>query len=134
MIRPDDDWRRQFAATHEIVQCDAEARALALAQPADARGQSLKCHALLCQRDPASEMVVVWKQFQHELVGTPQISGVSRQGDPAERPLPLAEQRSDVLRYETGNGERIRHTRVMRFGANVVAVIEGDRARSLEGK
>ena len=79
-------------------------------------------------------MVVVWKQFQHELVGTPQISGVSRQGDPAERPLPLAEQRSDVLRYETGNGERIRHTRVMRFGANVVAVIEGDRARSLEGK
>src|SRR5437763_15905458 len=105
MIPPDDDWRRQFAATHEIVQCDAEARALALAQPADARGQSLKCHALLRQRDPASEMVVVWKQFQHELVGTPQISGVSRRGHPAARPIPLAEPRSDVFRPETRNDD-----------------------------
>ena len=55
VIAPDHDGRLQFASRDEIVQRQAEFVALAVAEPADARGQSLEAHALLRQLDPARQ-------------------------------------------------------------------------------
>ena len=48
-------------------------------------------------------------------------------------PLP-SEQRSDVLGHETGDRERVGHTGVTRFGADVVAVVERNGPGGLEGE
>ena len=85
----------------EIVERDAELRALALAQPADARRQPLKCDPLARQRDPAAQMLVVRKQLEHQVVGARDVLRIAGQRHPAKRSLPLAEERPDVLGNES---------------------------------
>src|SRR5438132_14418073 len=100
MVAPDDHGRPDLTALHEVVQRAAEAGALPLPQPADTGGQPLERDALLRQRDPAPQVLVLGKQLEHEAIGAVQVSDVARQRYPPERTLPLAEQRPDVLRHE----------------------------------
>ena len=116
----------------EIVERDAEPRALALPEPADARRQSLKLDPLLRERDPATQMLVVRKQLEHQLVGARDVLRIAGERDPAERSLPLAEERPDVLGDESGNVERVAQAGVERDRANVVAVVERHRAALLQ--
>ena len=44
---------------HELVEDEAHLRALAVAEPADARRQPLRLHALAGQADPAGEGLVL---------------------------------------------------------------------------
>src|SRR5438105_3317546 len=53
----------------EVVDGDAELRAIGLAEPTDARGKTLELYFLLGERDPAAEMLVVRKKLQREVVG-----------------------------------------------------------------
>src|ERR1044071_4183770 len=131
MIAPDDDGRGQLAPLHEVVQRDAEAGTLALSEPADARGQSLKLDALARERDPLAQLSVLRKELQHQLVGPVEVLRVAGQRDPPEGTLAFAEQRPDVLRNETGNPERVLHSGVARDRADVVAVVESDGAAPL---
>jgi hypothetical protein len=53
VVAADHERRPDLAARDELVEREAEARALAVAQPADARGQALERDALARQLDPA---------------------------------------------------------------------------------
>src|SRR5262245_3249844 len=131
VIAPDHDRRRQLAAANQLVQCDAEPGALTLSQPTDPRWQTLEGDALLCESDPAAEMRVIRKELEDQLIGAMQVSWLARERDPAKGALPFAEQGPDVLGHEARNGEGIGNAGVAGLGANVVAVIEYDRASRL---
>src|SRR5688572_33108629 len=53
---------------------------------------------------------------------------VARQRDPAERSAALGEQRADVLRHEAGIAEGIGESGFLGLAAQVVPVVECDRA------
>ena len=65
MIAPHHDGRFDLALLHQIVDGHAEAGALAVSQPADARRQPLEFNALARQVYPALENLIVRKHFQH---------------------------------------------------------------------
>src|SRR6266542_973060 len=131
MIAPDHDRRGDLAGRNEIVDGDAESRSLALSQPADARRQALKCDSLRSELDPPTEMSVVGEELDRETIGARDVGRIAGQSHPAEWSLAVAEQRSHVLRDEARDVERIRDTGVVRHGADVVSVVEGDRAAPL---
>ena len=74
---------RQLAARDEVVERDAESRALALAQPADARRQPLELDPLARERDPAPQVLVVRKQLEHQLVGARDVARDRRRARPS---------------------------------------------------
>ena len=85
----------------------AEPRALAVAEPADARRQPLERDALAREVDPADQRLVVPEHLERGVVGDADVFGIARERDPAERSLAFAEQRPDVLGHEAGNLERV---------------------------
>ena len=107
MIAADHDRRLQLARAHQAVHGHAEFRALAVAQPADARRQALKVDALARQRQPARQRFVVRKQLERQAVGAVDVLGIAGERHPAERPAAFAEQRADVLGHEAGNVEGV---------------------------
>ena len=107
MVAADHDRRLQFPVPHQAVDRQAELRALAVAEPADARRQSLKLDALARHRNPARQRLVVREHLEREAVGAIDVFGIARQRDPAERPAALAEERADVLGHEAGNIEGV---------------------------
>src|SRR5690606_15397478 len=98
MIAPDHDWRLDFAGRHQRVKRQPGPRALAIAQPADTRGQPLKLDVALRQPDPARQVLVLRKQLQNRLVGAVDVRRVAGERHPAEWPLTLAEQWADIRR------------------------------------
>src|SRR5665647_1724424 len=94
MVAADHDRSGQLAARHEVVERHAELRAVALAEPADARGEPLKVHLLARERDPPRELRVVREELENQLVGAVEILGIAGERDPAKWSLPLAEQRA----------------------------------------
>ena len=131
MVAADDNRRLDGAGAHQLVQLQAEPRAVALAEPADARRQSLKLHALAGQPDPAAQPRIVGEHLEYGPVGDANVFGVARQGDPAERSLALAEEGADVLRHESANLEGIADAGLDGLRADVVAVVKHDRAALL---
>ena len=105
---------------------DAEFRALAISQPADARRQTLKPHALLRQRDPPAQDFVVREHFEHKLVRAMDIGWLAGQRGPAKGTAAFAEKRTDVCRHEAGKIVGVFHALLKGERADVVAVIERD--------
>jgi hypothetical protein len=132
MIAPDDDRRADDAPADQVVQGQTEPRALAVSEPEDACRQSLERHALAGEADPAAQRLVVLEHLQGEVVRGVDIGGVSRQRRPAERAFPLAEERTNVLRDEAGELERLFDAGRLSLGADVVAVVEDDGAGRAE--
>ena len=128
MIAPDDDGRADDAATDQVVERQAEPRALAVAEPEDARGQALERDALARQPNPAAERLVGSEHLERQRVGGGQIRRIARKDGPPERTLALAEQRAHVLGNEPGNVERARDAGLLGLRADVVAVVERHRA------
>ncbi len=106
VVAADDDRRRHLAAADHLVEAQPETVTLAVAEPADPRRQPLERHPLAGQRDPAVQRLVVGELLEHGAVGRGDVGRVARQGDPAERTLALAEQRSDVRRQEARDSRR----------------------------
>ena len=103
--------------------------ALAVLEPADARGKTLELHALLGLLDPAGERCVAGKRLEHGPVGLGDVGRVARERRPAERPGALAEERPDERGHEARNVERLRHGPVVgHLAPEVVAVVEHDGA------
>src|SRR6266852_8071723 len=119
MIAPDHDWRFDFSAPNEFVDGDTKFRALAIAKPADASGQSLKVNPFFCQLHPARENFVFRKEFERKLVGARDVLRITAQRDPAKRTFPFAKKRPDVLRNKPRNVESIFDAGFFRLGANV---------------
>src|SRR5438270_6726676 len=100
MVAPDHDWRLDLAFLDQIIHGQPELRALAIAQPADARRQSLELDALARQIDPAIEDAVLREKLQNKIVGHGNIGGIAGERDPAERPASLTEQRTNICRHK----------------------------------
>ena len=132
MIAADDDGRFDLAATHVVVHRESELGALAITEPADARGQALEVDAVLRQAHPARENRIVGEEFERQAVRGADIFGRARERDPTKRTAAFAEQRADVLGNEAGNFESVFDARGLGLRADVVAVVERDRAHSLQ--
>src|SRR5687767_10016189 len=104
---------------------------LPVSQPADARGQPLEGHLVLRHADPAREARIAREQVQDRLVRAPDVRGVPAQRGPAEGPPALAELWTDERGHEARDVEGVRHPLPLRLSTEVVAVVEGDRSRSL---
>src|SRR5690606_11321383 len=111
---------------------DAEPRPLALAQPADPRGKALELDLLARYRDPAPQVLILREQLEDEVVRAVDVLQIARQRHPPERTLPLAEERTDVRRDEARVREGVGEPGVLRLAAEVVPVVEGNRAASHE--
>src|SRR5688500_428269 len=124
MIAADDDRGGDFAAPNHLVEPEAEAVALAEADPADARRQALESDALARHVEPAMEVRVAGDQLLHLRVGLANIFWIARQRGPAERADAAAEQRPDIGGDEAGEVEGVGDAGVECFLANVVAIVE----------
>src|SRR5262245_13121468 len=111
MIAANDNGRFQLTLPNQLIETQAELRAFAIAQPADARRQTLKRHFLSDQTDPARQGLVLWKGFKDRLISAVDVFEVSRKCNPSKRTASLAEQGPDVFGNEAGNVEGILHTR-----------------------
>ena len=124
VIAADDDRRRHAALADQLVEPQPEARALAVAEPADARRQSLERDPLLRQPDPSAQRRVAGEHLERGLRRCRDVLRIARQRRPAERPLAFAEERPNVLGHEARNLERVGDAGAHRLGADVVAVVE----------
>src|SRR5437016_6521798 len=124
MITADHDRRLDASFADELVQSQSEARALAVPEPQDARGQPLERDALAREPNPARERIVVSKHFHGGVVAHADVLGVARQRCPSEWTSPFAKQRPYVLRHEAADVERIRDAGLRSLRPNVIAVVE----------
>src|SRR5712692_5203141 len=132
MVAADDNRRLQLAPGHQLVERQAEFRPLAVAQPANARRETLEAHALLRQADPAVEDRVVREELQHQFVGAIDVRRLTRERHPAERPAALAEKRPDVRWHEAGKIVGVLDALLESKRADVVAVVKRDCAQLLQ--
>ena len=72
------------------------------------------------------------EQFEHGLIGAPDVGRIARQRDPAEGSLAFREERPDEGRHETREIERVGNAGGLRLRAQVVAVVERDGAALLQ--
>ena len=107
---------------------------LAVAEPADACRQSLDRHLLRGKAQPALEALVVGEELGEGRVDACDVRWVARQRRHPERPAALAEERADERGDEAGDLERVLDAGIPGVGADVVAVVEGDGTRTLEGE
>ena len=102
MVAADDDRRLDSPGPHELVEDEPHLRALAVPEPADARGQALELHALACQADPARERPVLRERLEHGVVGRVDVLGIA--GERAQRNGPLPSQKSGRMYAGTKPG------------------------------
>src|SRR5260370_16643572 len=98
MVSADDDRRLDGAISDELVEAQAGARAFAVAEPADARRQTLELHFLARRGDPAHQRGVIGELLHHAAVGAGNVLAVAPEPHPSERALAFAEQGPDVCR------------------------------------
>src|SRR5713101_4507259 len=123
MIASNYNWRFDFTAFHQLVHRNAELGALAVTEPANPRGQSLKLNPFAGELYPA-----------RKLIGARDIFGVAAQCDPAKWPAPFAKKRTNIFGNKPGYVERILYAGLFRLRADIVPVIESDRAFLLQSE
>src|ERR1041385_3497202 len=85
VVAPDDDRRLHLLLRDEAVEEQPGLVALAVAEPADARGEALELDALLGHADPAVERGVVREKLEDRFVGGEEVRRIAAQRGPAER-------------------------------------------------
>src|ERR1043165_1170115 len=134
MIAPDRDRRFEIATLHEIVDRLAHLSPFAVTEPTNSRRQSLEVHTLARQTQPAIQRAIVGKHLEREIVSLAYVVRIARQRRPAKWSLAFTEKRTNVFRNESGYLKRVFASRIKRLLANVVAVVECNRARTLQGQ
>ena len=71
------DFRGEESVLDAALEVFSELRALAIAQPADTRGQTLEMNLLLCQLDPALQRCIFREKLQHGFVSAIDILGIA---------------------------------------------------------
>src|SRR5262249_10021175 len=131
MIASDHDRSFQFTLCYQLVQRESELVAFSVSQPTDTRWQPLKFHALLCQRDPAAQMLILRKQIEYQLIGAGNVRGLAGKRRPAKRPFAFAEQWPDIRRHKSGKVVGVLQSLLIREVPNVVAVVNLPRTQLL---
>jgi hypothetical protein len=133
MIAANNDRRRYLATRHELIERERKPGTITLPEPTNARRQSLKCNALARKLNPSTQLRILRKELEHELVRTRDIGGIAGERHPSERTLTFAKEGPHILGHEAGNPERVVDTGIERDGPNVVAVVERDGTTVLHG-
>ncbi len=131
MVAADDDGGRDLAFGDQVVDQQAKAGPLPIAQPANARRQALEGHTLVGHLDPAHQVLVVGKLARHHFIGHVDVLRVTGEGHPAEGPFAPAEQGPNVGRHKAGVVEGILHAGIKGALAQVVAIVKVDGALAL---
>ena len=108
----------------ELVDREPGPRAVAVAEPADPRGQALEGDPPGSQLEPALEQRIVREELAERLVDPVDVLRVTGQRGPPERPDAATEERPDIGRDEARIRERVRDPGRLRLTAQVVAVVE----------
>src|SRR5882724_473101 len=112
MIAADCDRGFEMRTFDEIVYCFTHLGAFPITKPTDARRQSLKMNAIACEPNPAVQRSIIRKEFESEIVGFAYVVRITGERHPAKRPLPFAEERSNVFGHETGDFKGFRATSI----------------------
>src|SRR5256886_13291680 len=98
MVAPDHNGGFHDALAHQLVEGQPRFVALAVAQPADARGQPLETDFLAGQRDPTFQRSILREEFENSLVGAIDIFGITGERYPAKWAFATPEDRADIAR------------------------------------
>src|SRR5262245_6888325 len=98
MVATDDHGCRHLSGSDEVVDPETSLRAVAVAEPADPRRQSLECHAFRRKIKPALEKAVVREKTPQRPVDRCDVLRIARQHCPTEGTDAAAEERSDIGR------------------------------------
>src|SRR2546425_6372706 len=128
MIPPDHDRRFHLSSCNKLVKDGAHLRPLTVSQPADPGGQSLELDQPLRLVDPTAELLILREGFLHRAVCPVKVLRLTGKHCPAERPLPLAKQGTDVLGNEARDVEGVFQPVPESVPPDVIAVIEYDRS------
>src|SRR3989441_1018456 len=131
VVAADHERRLHAPGRHQVVEDPPRLRPIAVAEPADPRRQPLEVNPLARETEPADQVRVVAEGPDQRGVGLIDVLGIARERDPAERPLPLAEERANEGGHEAGIGE-VGDAGVLGRLPDVVAVVEENRAALLE--
>src|SRR6266403_1391500 len=126
MIASDGDWRLEIPTLDHVVDSFTHLSTLAITKPANPRGQSLKLNAITCEPQPTVQRSIVWKKFECQVVGLPNIIRISRECYPEKRSLAFTEERTNVFRYKSRNLKCVETTGIECLLTYVVAIVEGD--------
>src|SRR2546428_6529951 len=96
MVASDYDRSLHLSTADEVVEQPARAGALAIAEPADARGKALEVHALAGGFHPADQALVFRELLDDGAVGCRDVRRVARKRHPTKRSVAFAEKRPDV--------------------------------------
>src|SRR5579859_380621 len=125
MITTHHNRRLDFAFPDQVVDGQAKLRPFAIAQPANAGGESLELDTFAGQADPSAQNAVVGEQFKHQIIGNSNIGRVAGERRPAERTASFAKQWTDIGRNKAGEIVSILDSPLKSEGPYVVAVVEG---------
>src|ERR1051325_2115261 len=99
MIAADRDRRFQIAAADGFIDRLAHLCAFAVAEPTDARRQTLKLHSIARQPQPTIQRLIVGKKFEREIVSLAYVFGFAGERDPTKRTFAFAEEWANVIRH-----------------------------------
>src|SRR5690242_14626175 len=91
-------------------------------------------YALLRHLDPARERFVAREHFEDEFVGAMNVGRLAGKRGPAERSAAFAEEWANVSGHEAGKIVCVLDALLESEGADVVAVVERDRAHFLQSE
>ena len=100
VVAPDHDRRLDAAGPDEVVDRKPRPRTVAVAEPADPRGQPLERDPLRRQLEPPLQQLVAGEEPPQRLVDHRDVGRVPGQHCPAKRPDAAAEERPDIGRDE----------------------------------
>src|ERR1051325_9564222 len=103
MIAADRDRRFQIAAADEFIDRLAHLCAFAVAEPTDARRQTLKLHSIARQPPPTIQPLIVRIKFERDTLILAYVFGFPGERDPTKRTFAFAEEWANVFRHEAGN-------------------------------
>ncbi len=86
------------------------------------------------QVDPAAQDAILGKQFQNQIVGYVNVGRFAGQRYPAEWSAAFAKQRTNICGHESGEVVGVLDAALKGEGADVVSVVEGDRAHLLQAQ
>ncbi len=134
MVTTDNDRRFQLAAGDHLIEAQTGLHPFSVAQPADARRQSLELNLLARHFNPAKQVLIVREEFGDGFVCAVYILRIAGESNPPERTFAKAEEGPNVSWDKAREVESIPHSMVERALAQVVAIIENLRTTTLEGK
>ena len=126
MVPANYDWRFQLAVGHQIVQSQAEFCPFAIAQPADARRQSLKLYFFLRHLYPAFEVIVFREHFQNQAIGASNVRSLAGKRGPAERAFAFAKKRTNISWNKTREVVGVLQARFGSVVADIVSVVKSN--------